>query len=120
VTLFIKNETGKEVYIFVTRGRADGIRIAVKEGKGFEIRDLRDEPDVGLTPEVKLFHGETHTQRYPLSQWLLLKEPGYYTVECAIQIESYNLSLRQNNEDRLPTNVIISTFLYLRILPRAG
>ncbi|MCZ7398029.1 MAG: hypothetical protein O8C59_05965 [Candidatus Methanoperedens sp.] len=60
VTLVIKNETDHEIYLFVPRGRADGIRITVKEGKNFQIKGMREEPEVGLVPEERLLSGEIY------------------------------------------------------------
>jgi len=117
VTLVIKNETDHEIYLFVPRGRADGIRITVKEGKNFQIKGMREEPEVGLVPEERLLSGEIYRQQYQLTRWLTLKEPGYYRVECGIEIESYNVSISQKNLDRVATKVAISTDIHFNILP---
>lgn len=118
ITLVIQNETNKEVYLFVPRGRMDGIQITVKEGSNVQIKDMREEPEPGLVPEQELPPGETYRQQYLLTQWVLFKEPGHYTVECAIQIESYTVSLRQKNVGHISINVAISTDLRFTIVER--
>ncbi len=120
VTLFIKNETDNDVYLFVPQGRDNGLRITVKEGKNFQISSLRDEPEVGLVPKVKLPVGGVYTQQYPLTQWLRFKEPDHYVVECALEVESYNVSLQQKKENRVVTLITISTNLHFSILSQTG
>jgi len=116
ITLIILNETEHDAYLFVPQGRADGIRIAVKEGGYFQIADMSKEPEVGLVSEKRLPKGGIYSQRYLLTQWLYLKEPGDYTVECAIRIESYNVSIREHNACRVATNVDVSTDIHFTIL----
>lgn len=116
VTLFINNETDHDAYVLVPRGRADGVRITVKEGLNFQIKDMREEPEPGVVAEVKLSPGDTYSQQFPLSDWLIIKEAGSYTVECAIEIETYGASIRQKDVDRVTTKVPISTELHFTVL----
>lgn len=121
VTLRIHNETDKDVYLFVPRGRAGGIRVAVKEGKNVQFVDMSEEPEPGLIPELRLPPGETHRQRYVLTPWLLFKEPGQYTVECVVPIEFYDVSLRQmgvQGVQRIGTSVELSADLRFTIQAR--
>ena len=116
VTLAIRNETDNEVHLFVPRGRVNGIQIAVKEGNDVQIKGMTDEPEPGLVSETKVPPGETYRQPYLLTQWLLFKKPGHYTIECTLEIEWYTVSLRQKNVNRVGTNVSISTEFHLTIL----
>jgi hypothetical protein len=116
-TLVLQNKGDSAAYLFVPRGRMDGIQISVKNEDGFRIKDMREEPDVGLVPEKRLPSGETYTQEYLLTQWLTFEEPGDYTVELAIEVETYNSSLHQQNQERVANSISISTDIPLTILP---
>ena len=117
VTFFIKNETDHDAYVLVPRGRADGVRITVKEGKNCQIKDMREEPEPGVVAEVKLSPGDTYSQQFPLSDWLIIKEPGSYTVECAIEIETCDASIRQKDVDSVATKIPFSTELHFTVRP---
>lgn len=117
VTLVVQNNDDSEAYLFVARGRADGIRVTLKEEQGFRIKGMNEEPDVGLIPEKKLLAGEAYTQKYLLTQWLIFNEPGSYTVECAIEIEAYNVSLHQKNLERVAKSISIANNIHLVIEP---
>ena len=116
VTLVIQNEGDQAIFLFVPRGRDHGLQITVKQGHGAHLKDFSREPEVGLVSEQRLSPNETFRQRYQLSQWLCITEPGDYTVECAIEIEGYNTGLHQNNVDRVSTKAMISTELRFTIL----
>ncbi len=117
LTLTVQNQGNLNVYMFVPRSRIDGIHIAVKNGKDFLLKDLREEADVGLVPEIELLPSQIYNQQYPLSEWLRLKQPGDYTIECAIEIESYDASLRQQEQARNASYVTISSDVQFTILP---
>ncbi|MBZ0303812.1 MAG: hypothetical protein K8J31_28990 [Anaerolineae bacterium] len=113
----ITNESDDEVYFFLPRGRADGVQFRVQQAGGFEIKAMTEEPEPGLVGEQKLSPGSQFSQRYLLTEWLRFKEPGDYTVECAIELELYNASLRQKDVERTAAHVAISTPLHFTILP---
>ena len=120
VTLFIRNEGAHDIYLFVPRGRADGLQIRVKEGDGFQLKDLREEPEPGLVGEKKLLPGATYSQQFPLSEWLVINESGEFVVECSIDVETSNMSLREQNEQRAASTMTVSTDLSFTVLPGAG
>jgi hypothetical protein len=120
VTLRIENRSDRPVFLFVPRGRANGIDIRVVQGSEFELKDLRHEPEPGLLAETKISGGETFRQKYPLSEWLLLKEPGDYTIECRIQIEVSDKSMleKPGETPRVVEALRVSTQLPVTILER--
>ena len=120
VTLVVKNQGKDTAYLFVPTGRAGGIQIEVKQGQHFEVKDMLHEPEPGIQPEIKLGPGETLKQEIPLSEWLILKEPGSYIVECAIPIEVSRGSLREGDAKRLSEQVIIRSNVSLAIVARGS
>jgi hypothetical protein len=120
VTLSVKNVGDQDIYIFVPRGRAYGLQINVKKGRGFHLKGLEEEPEPGLVGENKLQPGATYSQQFPLGDWLIVDEPGEFTVECSIEIEVSNISLREKNEQRVVTTTTAATDLHFTVLPRAG
>lgn len=114
VTLSIKNENDHDIYLFVPRGRAGGLQIKIKQGKG-QVKDLLEEPEPGLVAEQKLAPGDTYSQQFPLGEWLIINEPGNFIVECSIEIETSNMSLREN-ERRATDTISVSTELHFTVL----
>lgn len=119
VTLVIQHQGDQDVFVFVPRGRADGLEITIKQGNGIHLKNLLQESEPGLMPEQRLRPNGTLRQRYQLSEWLIITEPGDYRIECAIEVEGYTASLRQDNGRRSATRVWISTDLHFTIVPAA-
>lgn len=117
LTLIIKNENEKDVYLFIPRGRDNGIQIIVKKGKDLYLENMTKEPEAGLVAQEKLPAGATYQQKYLLSQWLKITQPGDYKIECSIKTEAYNKSLDQDNLERMAMQMIFVTDLYFIILP---
>jgi hypothetical protein len=116
VTLVIRNGQSEDVYLFVPRGRAGGIRVTVKVGADAELADMTDEPEPGLVGEARLGPSETSTQEYLLTRWLRFRTPGRYTIECAIPIEYSMVSRRRRHGPDDTTTLTIATDLHLTIL----
>src|SRR5438132_5022791 len=117
VTLVIQNLGDQNGFLFVPRARADGLQIIVKQGHGIHVKDLSQESEGGLVPEQKLPPNGTLRQRYQLSEWLIITEPGDYAVECAIEVEVYSTSLHEDDANRVATRVHVSNDLRFTILP---
>jgi hypothetical protein len=117
VTLRIENCSERPAFLLVPRGRANGIEIKVVQGNKFELRDLLQEPEPGLLAETKISGGETFRQKYPLSEWLLLKEPGDYSIECTVTIEVSDKSMRNDSGGvvRIVETFTVSTQIPLTI-----
>lgn len=120
VTLFIKNRGDKPAYLFVPRGRADGIRVRVKEGEGLRLKDMTEEPEPGLVQETKVAPGGTYSQEYPLGRWLVLDKPGSYTVECEVEVEGSDASLRDTGGKRMSLRTTIRSDVHFVVLGKAG
>lgn len=120
VTIFVRNEDDRDLYLFVPRGRADGLRINVKAGEGFQLKGMGEEPEPGLVGEKRLSPGATYSQQFPLSEWLLISEPGDFVVECSIDVEVADMSIREQNEQRRSETVTVSTDLSFTVLPAGG
>ena len=116
-TLVINNDGDHDLFLFVSRARDSGIKIAVIQGIGVKLHDHSKEPEAGLVSEYKLSPSETFKQQYELSQWLTVTEAGDLVVECAIDIEAYNTSLHQDTVTRLAGEFHISTRLHFTMLP---
>lgn len=117
VTLFIKNESDHDVYVLVPTGRADGLQITVNDGGNVQVKDMTAEPEPGVVAEEKLSPSETISRQFPLSDWLIVRAPGSYTVGCAIEIETREASMRSKGDDRGPTMVSIATELSFTFRP---
>jgi hypothetical protein len=116
VTLFVRNQGKETAYLLVPRGRADGIRIQVKEGTGFQLSDMTQEPEPGLVPETKVSSGETYSQEFPLSKWLVLGKPGPYTLECAVDVKTSDKSLRDSDQNRVSLRTTIQSDVHFVVL----
>ena len=116
ITLAIQNDSDSDVYLFVPTGRSSGLQITVLEGNGAELKDMREEPDAGFVPEIKLPVGEEYRQRYLLTQWLRFVQVGRYQVRCTAEVEAYNVSLRDTGTNRVGQYIAISSVLNLTVL----
>jgi hypothetical protein len=117
VRLFLRNETDRDLYVLVPTGRADGIQISVKVGANVQVKDMMAEPEPGVVAEVKLSPGDSTSRQFPLSDWLIIKEPGSCTLECAVEIEAREASGQAKAEDHLTSIVAISTELNFTFRP---
>lgn len=117
VTLSIKNEGKATAYLFVPTGRSGGIHIEVKQGEKVEVKDLLNEPEPGLQPEIRIAPGETLTRELFITEYLSFGEPGSYIVECAIPIEVSDQSLRLADEKRVSNETIVRSSVRFTIVP---
>lgn len=111
------NRGHEEVYVFVPRGRADGLRIAVRQTAGYRLVDMTAEREPGLVAEVALPPSRTHRQVFPLSDWLGFTAPGTYDVDCSLPLRIANVSLRRAAAGRKEESRTISGVLRLTIRP---
>jgi hypothetical protein len=118
-TLVLRNDSRRDLYVFVPRGRAEGIELTVVEGPA-EIKDMRQEPEPGLVGETRIGPGETYRQPFMLSDWLDVRQPGTVRVVCRIVLAAYSSSLRDAASPRLAESVEIATVIGFAVLPGAG
>jgi hypothetical protein len=119
VTLELVNPGHVDVYVFVPRGRADGLRIGVRQSTGYRLADMTAEPEPGLVAEVALPPSRSHRQVFPLSAWLFFTAPGTYDVECSLPVRIASASLRQAGAHRMEESRTIASVLRLTIRPEA-
>ncbi len=122
MTLELRNGADRDAYVFLPRGRADGIGVTVKNGRAgrdYEVGGLEREPEAGLVGEVRLEPGGSVTQRYLLTEWITFKKPGSYVVGCSAEIEAYPRSLREPDPERPVKRVIVSAEIPVTIGPPA-
>ena len=97
VGLVLRNDGDGDVYVFVPHGRADGLRVRVLDGEGARVRGLESEPEPGLVGEKKLGPSETYRHVFPLGDWLTFERPGRFVLECAVELELFDRSLREGS-----------------------
>ena len=118
ITLVFTNLGQQEIYVFVPHGRSDGLQIAVKQTTGFQLKDMTEEPDTGIAPEIRLAPSQTYRQAFSLSQWLVFTAPGTYDVQCSLPVWVASASLRQADADRNEEALTVSSVLQFKILSR--
>jgi hypothetical protein len=117
----LKNETDRKVYVFIPRGRADGIRISLPPGQAAELKSLNEEAEPGLVAETEIGAGETVRTSYPLTDWLILRAAGNYRIEAACTFDAYNASLRdKDSSKRIATPVEVKGEVVVTVLPAAS
>jgi hypothetical protein len=114
--MVLENTTDRKVYVFIPRGRAEGIQITMLQGPMATLRDLRDEAEPGLVAETEIGAGETHRKSYFLTDWLIVQRPGDYRVECACTLDAYGSSLRDRDIKRVAKSVKIKTEIKFTVL----
>jgi hypothetical protein len=96
VTLQVCNDSDRDVFVFIPHGRANGIRVEVVDGDGLQVASLEREPEPGLVGERRIAAGDCEEQSFPLDQWLDVHEPGKYVLECTVELELADASLRDS------------------------
>src|SRR5215469_9928538 len=118
VILSIRNHGKEQAFLLVPTGRAGGIQFEVKEGTKFVLLDMSREPEPGLQAERRIAPSETLTIPVPLSNSLIIQEPGIYVVECTIPIDVSNKSLRDSGVGRSSKQVTIRSSVRFTVVPK--
>jgi hypothetical protein len=109
-------DTGADpIFVFVPRGRADGVRITPVAGDAIELATLEREPEPGLVGELRLEPGECHEQSYPLGQWIERGSPGTHRLECTIELEVAEQSIRASDARETPRRIAFTETVELTL-----
>lgn len=120
VALELANGGDRDAYVFLPRGRADGVRVSVRNaeaGRDYDVAGLGNQAEAGLVGELSIEPGGSVTQEYLLTEWIKFKVPGTYIVRCEVEIEAYATSLRQPDSERHAEVVPVSAEIRLTIGP---
>ena len=116
VTLVLRNAGPRLLYVFVPRGRAEGVEVTVLEGPA-AIRDMDQEPEPGLVGETRIDPGESYRQPYVLSNWLEVQQPGALRIACRVVLTVRATSLRHAISPRAVKAVEIASAIDFFVLP---
>ena len=118
LTLELRNDGDRDLYLFVPRGRADGVTFEVIggfESNGYVVTGLEGEPEAGLTGETTLAPGSAIRQRYPLSDWLAFKRPGSYVIRVEAEVTVASSGLGRTDIEHRTGQSTITTEIVLEI-----
>ena len=109
-------DTGADpIFVFVPRGRAGGVRISPVSGDGLELSTLEREPEPGLVGELRLEPGECHEQSYALGDWIDRGTPGTHRLECTIELEVAQESIRDSDARETPRRIAFTETVELTL-----
>ena len=117
LTLALYNDSPRDVFVFLPRARADGVRVRVLDGQGLAVASLAHEPEPGLVGELRLGPQSRHEASFALDEWLERRGPGSYRLECSIEVEVADRSIRDRDQERGASRVEVVTELELVLLP---
>ena len=109
-------DTGVDpIFVFVPRGRAGGVRISPVSDDGLELATLEREPEPGLVGELRLEPGECHEQSYALGDWIDRGTPGTHRLECTIELEVSQESVRVSGARETPRRIAFTETVELTL-----
>ena len=114
--LELSNDGTRDLFVFVPRGRGDGVRIKVLDGDRLAVASLDHEPEPGLVGELRLGPGRRHAWTFPLHKWLGRRTPGSYRLECSIAVEVADRSVRERDREPKARRVEVVTELELNLV----
>jgi hypothetical protein len=109
-------DTGSDpIFVFVPTGRADGVRITPVSDYALELATMEREPEPGLVGELRLEPGECHEQSYALGDWIDRGAPGTHRLECTIELEVAQESIRAPDTRETPRRVAFTETVELTL-----